>query len=261
MAEIGATLRDTRIREKIDIGTVEASTKIRAKYLRALEHEEWSVLPGPAYAKSFLRTYAEFLGLDAHMLVEQYRTQFERPEELELPAFGRPKRRRRRPRLPGPPSSTLAIVGVVAALIGLFLVLGVTSNDSDGGSDADSNASGTGKSPATSASTGTTTKDSAGRRVSLAVVPTREVWVCLVDAKGRELVAAQTLASGETAGPFRSRRFRVTVGNGGGDLRVNGKLRDTPESSAPQGFAVTRSGVRPLSDAQRPTCAPGTGTP
>src|ERR671931_2587183 len=103
MADIGATLREKRIREKIDISTVEASTKIRAKYLRALEHEEWSILPGPAYAKSFLRTYAEYLGLDAHMLVEQYKTQFERPEELELPAFAKePMGGRVRP--PRPPS-------------------------------------------------------------------------------------------------------------------------------------------------------------
>ena len=78
MADIGSTLRETRIREKIDITTVEEATKIRAKYLRALENEEWGVLPGPAYVKSFLRTYAEFLGLDAHMLVEEYRARFER---------------------------------------------------------------------------------------------------------------------------------------------------------------------------------------
>ena len=40
------------------------TTKIRAKYLRALENEEWGLLPGPTFVKSFLRTYAEALGLD-----------------------------------------------------------------------------------------------------------------------------------------------------------------------------------------------------
>src|SRR5438552_10354000 len=231
MTEIGATLRETRIREKIDIGTVEASTKIRAKYLRALEHEEWGILPGPAYAKSFLRTYAEFLGLDAHMLVEQYRTQFERPEELELPAFGRPKKKRRRPRFPGPPSSALAVAIVAAVLIGFLFILGVTNKETKGGSSTPTgSAAGPGKASAGAtnrAKGGASGKRAAGRRVSLVVVPSRDVWVCLVDAKGRSRIAGRTLAAGARVGPFRSTRFEVTLGNGGGDLRVNGKSRPT----------------------------------
>src|SRR5688500_18730571 len=113
MAEIGTTLRETRIRDKIDITTVEEATKIRAKYLRALENEEWSVLPGPAYIKSFLRTYAQFLGLDAHMLVEEYQARFEQPEELEVPAFAPNQPLRRRVRPPGPPSRA-AVIAVLS---------------------------------------------------------------------------------------------------------------------------------------------------
>ena len=48
--------------QRIDISEIEAETKIRAKYLRALENEEWDLLPGPTFVKSFLRTYAEALG-------------------------------------------------------------------------------------------------------------------------------------------------------------------------------------------------------
>ena len=84
MADIGSLLRETRIRKKIDITTVEDATKIRAKYLRALENEEWVVLPGPTYVKTFLRTYAQFLGLDPHLLVEEYSARFEEPEDLEV---------------------------------------------------------------------------------------------------------------------------------------------------------------------------------
>src|SRR5205085_12591069 len=62
MDEIGSTLREARMRERIDISEVEARTKIRAKYLRAIENEEWDLLPGTVYAKSFLRTYGDFLG-------------------------------------------------------------------------------------------------------------------------------------------------------------------------------------------------------
>src|SRR3954447_23240841 len=72
MPEIGETLRETRMRRRIDMTEVEAATKIRAKYLRALENEEWDLLPGPTFVKSFLRTYAEALGLDAGMMLEKY---------------------------------------------------------------------------------------------------------------------------------------------------------------------------------------------
>src|SRR6266536_3629074 len=70
---IGDVLKRTRTRRKVDISTVEQQTKIRTKYLRALENEEWDVLPGPAYARGFLRTYAQFLGLDGDALVDEYR--------------------------------------------------------------------------------------------------------------------------------------------------------------------------------------------
>ncbi|MGN6167506.1 MAG: helix-turn-helix domain-containing protein, partial [Solirubrobacteraceae bacterium] len=73
MAGIGSTLRDARIRARIDIAEVEARTKIRAKYLRAIENEEWDLLPGPVYIKSFLRTYGDYLGLDSRMLVEEFK--------------------------------------------------------------------------------------------------------------------------------------------------------------------------------------------
>ena len=47
MPPIGETLREARMRQKLDIADVEERTKIRAKYLRALENEEWGLLPGP----------------------------------------------------------------------------------------------------------------------------------------------------------------------------------------------------------------------
>src|SRR5271155_4043699 len=84
MAEIGETLRDARMRAHIDVSEIEAKTKIRAKYLRALENEEWGLLPGPTFVKSFLRTYAQALGLDAKALVEEYRLHHERSSEGQL---------------------------------------------------------------------------------------------------------------------------------------------------------------------------------
>ena len=101
MPEIGDQLRETRMRNRIDITEVEAATKIRAKYLRALENEEWDLLPGPTFVKTFLRTYADYLGLDARMLVEEYRQRYERPGGQELTPFGTNLGgRRARPRRP-----------------------------------------------------------------------------------------------------------------------------------------------------------------
>lgn len=74
MGEIGETLRERRMALKIDVHEVEEATKIRAKYLRALENEEYNLLPGSAYVKSFLRTYADYLELDSRALVDQYRS-------------------------------------------------------------------------------------------------------------------------------------------------------------------------------------------
>ena len=84
MSEIGETLRQARMRARIDVSEIEAKTKIRAKYLRALENEEWGLLPGQTFVKSFLRTYAQALGLDAKALLEEYRLSHETPNESAL---------------------------------------------------------------------------------------------------------------------------------------------------------------------------------
>src|ERR1700740_2083566 len=106
MAEIGATLREARMRAQIDINEVETRTKIRAKYLRAIENEEWDLLPGPVYAKSFLRTYSDYLGLDSRMLTDEFKRRYEGPSEHDARSAGR-ERHRDRDRRPGrlrPPS-------------------------------------------------------------------------------------------------------------------------------------------------------------
>src|SRR5918997_818607 len=90
MPPIGETLREARMRQRLDIADVEARTKIRAKYIRALENEEWGTLPGPTFVKTFLRTYAELVGLDPHVLVEEYRTNYERDDDLDLQPLGTP---------------------------------------------------------------------------------------------------------------------------------------------------------------------------
>jgi helix-turn-helix protein len=72
MFEIGNSLREARVRQGLDHPQVELATKIRAKYIRALEEEQFEVLPSGTYIKGFMRSYAEFLGLDGQLYVDEY---------------------------------------------------------------------------------------------------------------------------------------------------------------------------------------------
>ena len=88
MIEIGNSLREARIRRGLNIKDVEGLTKIRGKYLEALETDDFEVLPGPVYVKGFLRSYATFLKLDADALVAEYRS-MRQSERDDLPAVSR----------------------------------------------------------------------------------------------------------------------------------------------------------------------------
>jgi hypothetical protein len=92
--EIGNSLREARERQGLGYPEIELATKIRAKYIRALEEEDFTSIPGDAYIRGFLRTYAEYLGLDGDVYVDEYASRFITSWRDELP----PKRERRRVR-------------------------------------------------------------------------------------------------------------------------------------------------------------------
>jgi Helix-turn-helix domain/RodZ C-terminal domain len=93
--EIGSSLREARERQKLELSQVEGATRIRARYLQAFEDERFDILPGAAYAKGFLRTYADYLGLDAQQFVAEYNTRFAPTEEPQAAAPVRIRRPRR----------------------------------------------------------------------------------------------------------------------------------------------------------------------
>jgi hypothetical protein len=258
MPEIGQTLRETRMRNRIDITEVEAGTKIRAKYLRALENEEWDLLPGPTFVKTFLRSYADYLGLDSRQLVEEYKQRYERPSTMELTPFsprgpgGRGGRRERRRRaLLGP---GLAVLLVLVLILGALYALGSWGDDDSGG-EREANTVET-ATPTPKPKKGKKKKRTAPTRVTLQIVPTGVVSVCLVDAGGRALIDNEALQAGAPTRRYRGKRFQVSFGNGQARMRVAGKTIDVPDRSTPVGYDV-RPGKKPreLSEARRPTCA------
>lgn len=116
MVGIGDSLREARLRQRLELVEIERRTRIRARFLAALEEERFELLPGEVYAKGFLRTYASLLGLDGDLLVREYEARFARPPEQPLLPAEVPWRRRR---LPGRLllASTGAALVVVAALL------------------------------------------------------------------------------------------------------------------------------------------------
>jgi hypothetical protein len=111
--EIGNSLREARLRQSLDFPEIEQGTKIRGKYLRALEDEQFDVLPAQTYVKGFLRSYAEYLGLDGQLYVDEYNSRFVAGEE-EAPS---------RPRRSAPPSRGVQVQSRVV----LLTLLGIAS--------------------------------------------------------------------------------------------------------------------------------------
>ena len=118
--EIGNSLREARVRQGLDYPQVELATKIRAKYIRALEDEQFAVLPAQPYVKGFLRTYADFLGLDGQLYVDEYNSRFI-VDRLEEAPLRRVSPRVRRERGIERKVVLLALLGI-AALTGLVIV-------------------------------------------------------------------------------------------------------------------------------------------
>ncbi len=113
MFEIGSSLREARLRQRLELSEIESATRIRSRYLQALEDERFDVLPGTAYARGFLRTYAEHLGLNGQRFVDEYNARF--PLVDEPPAAPLAKVRRRRTLL-----DTRFVIVAFAVLIALI---------------------------------------------------------------------------------------------------------------------------------------------
>jgi cytoskeletal protein RodZ len=250
VSELGNKLREARIRRSLSIKDVEDVTKIRSKYLEALEEDDFEVLPGPTYVKAFLRTYATFLKLDENALVDQYRRDYEPREEEPVAHRGEITRRsqtrtsaERKNKRVRRNHRGYALVGVVAVVVVVLLAWFGSGRGRDAASiDANSISSSTTSSSlsavnstttvssgvgssSTTASTGSTgggteattgsgTGTTVGGNVTLVVMVTQDsCWLVVREDSGSGAeIYAGTLSAGGQQTFDGSKRYWMLVG-------------------------------------------------
>jgi cytoskeleton protein RodZ len=225
--DIGSSLREARTRQSLDFPELEQITKIRPKYLRALEDERFDILPAPTYVRGFLRSYAEALGLDGQPFVDEYNSRFA-VESDEVPIRARrvpqPKRDRsgRESRI-----AVLAVVGIVivTALVIAAFRFGGPEDGTVPGLKVD------GQSPA-----GSTTSSRRATLVVRAVQGGSFMEVRAGSSAGR-LLYSGTLQQGQTSEPFQARRLQLALARPQNVVvRLNGKRVELPQGTA---FVIT----------------------
>ena len=247
MFEIGTSLREARNRQQLDLSEVEQATKIRARYLQALEEESFDALPAQTYVKGFLRTYADYLGLDGQLYVDEYNSRYAVGEdELREPVVAR--------RTPGvqPRHRRLERRGVVLALAGIgvlcALVIAAFKFGSNGPEQGIPNLNTNGvrpKAPAAPARTHKTRKPSPPAKLRFFVVASG--GNCWMDVRnwsqnGRARYTG-TLELGQ-AKLFVARRLWINFGAPGNlSVALNGKAVTIPGGGTPVRVLVTPSRV------------------
>jgi cytoskeletal protein RodZ len=256
MADIGSTLREARMRSQIDITEVETRTKIRAKYLRAIENEEWDMLPGPVYVKSFLRTYSDYLGLDSRMLVDEYKRRYERLSDSEMRPIAALHRDRERAAR-GPLLPPWAIIGAVVVVLVVTLYVVGTASKSPSGQRAATRNSGAPARSAAHPRHRAAARPAAPPRpteAKLSLVPTGQVYVCLVDGTGRKLIPGTIYGTGQQIPSARAPKLLLTLGNASVRMRVNGRLVPVPPSANAIRYLLGPTGERRIPLSAKPSC-------
>jgi cytoskeleton protein RodZ len=241
MFEIGNSLREARLRQGLEFPEVEQATKIRGKYLRALEDEQFDILPGQTYVKGFLRTYSEYLGLDGQLYVDEYNSRYI-PGDEETPLRAQSTSAAgRNPRVES------SVVLVALAAIGILTALVVVAWRF--GSDTPETAIPDFSSQPPAATKGETTERKPQRRGPplarmIVTAPYGDSWMEVRASTGAgEVVYQGTVQRGQ--GPLRfvrHRRLFVRIGRPGNlRLRLNGRVRNLP--TEPGSFIVTSRGV------------------
>jgi cytoskeleton protein RodZ len=227
--EIGNSLREARLRQGLDFPEVEQATKIRGKYLRALEDEQFDILPGQTYVKGFLRAYSEYLGLDGQLYVDEYNSRYI-PGDEETPL-----RARSTPASSRSPRVESSVVLVALAAIGILTALVVVAwrfgSDTPDTAIPDFSAQ-----PPAASKAKTPQRKARNRPAPLArmtvTAPFGDSWmeVRAGSAGGRQLYEGTVLRGQSPLRFVRNRRLYVQMGRPGNlRMRVNGRLRTLPD--------------------------------
>jgi cytoskeleton protein RodZ len=254
MAEIGARLREARMRAKIDINEVEVRTKIRAKYLRAIENEEWDLLPGEIYAKSFLRTYGEYLGLDTRQLIDDFRSRYESPPDHELRPIAPLGSRERERQSRGPLIPPRLIVGAV--LIAVVAILYFVGSSGSPNTTTPTRPVVTTPAPRVRRHHPATPHRTVPSTVKLQLTATGQIYVCLVNGTGKTLIPGLIYNAGQAIPVKTAPKLLLTLGNNAVTMKVNGKAVPVTASTGSIGYElIPGSSPRRLSAAKQPRCA------
>ena len=241
MFEIGSSLREARLRKGLDFPELETGTKIRGKYLQALEDERFDLLPGDTYIKGFLRTYAEALGLDGQLYVDEYNSRYVTPDEVQTIRARRTAQARRQRRVQG---SVLVAVLLGIAVVTALVIVAWTA----GGSPKQNVA---GLTPTTTTTPKPTHQKKPPANPRLAHITLRAV-------NGNALLLAvhsggptgRVLLQGKELAPGQAKHFtreRLWINTGTPDnlrITVNGRHVTYP-GGKPQVFVVTSRGIFP----------------
>ena len=248
---IGATLREARRRYGLEVREVEERTKIRARYIRALENEDWETLPAPAYVRGFLRTYGQMLGLDGEMLADEYRRRYGDGPAAAAAGGAEPLlSERRRIGDSRPPSRGLIVAGVIVGILVLIIILGLLpgGDDSEPADTGGKVAREDGKGAGTANDKGFPGAEKGGSKlkpVSAMLIARSDVSVCLVGDGGDALIDAQQLQDGDREEYDGYKTYRLDLGPGGVDFKVGSKQETivVQENSSIEGDA---DGIRQI---------------
>jgi cytoskeletal protein RodZ len=123
MFEIGPALREARERRGLAFGDVEADTAIRTRYIRALEEEQFHVLPGSTYTKGFLRAYAEYLGLDGQLFIDEFNSRHhDARASSDQPIASQPRSRPQQRRQRRESNLVMIVLAAIVAVSALVLL-------------------------------------------------------------------------------------------------------------------------------------------
>jgi Helix-turn-helix domain len=233
MFEIGTSLREARLRKGLELAQAESATKIRGKYLRALEEEQFGQLPAQTYVKGFLRTYADYLGLDGQLYVDEFNSRYGVGEEEPPVRTRRPVRAQRR---------RVQTNVVVAALVGIALLTALVIAAWTSGSPEHQKVVGVAGDETARTTPATPRRPNAAVSITLRAVRSSVFLLVRKNSPTGKVLFNDSLDAGEAVN-FFVKRLWINTGSPE-NLRVTvGRQRVALPGGGPQVFYVTGRGV------------------